>query len=100
MAGACVPFASESRELSAATSLQSEPSRDRLRVTGMETFTVRATARTNWIFVRLLTNQGLTGLGEASLGRQTALDERHYSLNLSAMSRHFVLNSFGSAVLP
>ncbi len=75
MAGACVPFASESRELSAATSLQPEPSRDSLRVTGMETFTVRATARTNWIFVRLLTNQGLTGLGEASLGRQTALDE-------------------------
>ena len=75
MAGACVPFASESRELSAATSLQSEPSRDSLRVTGMETFTVRATARTNWIFVRLLTNQGLTGLGEASLGRQTALDK-------------------------
>ena len=34
---------------------------------------MRATARTNWIFVRLSTNQGLTGLGEASLGRRTEL---------------------------
>ena len=41
----------------------------RLRITDMETFVVRATERTNWIFVRLLTNQGLTGLREASLGR-------------------------------
>ena len=39
----------------------------------METFVVRATERTNWIFVRLLTNQGLTGLGEAALGRRTDL---------------------------
>ena len=39
----------------------------------METVVVRATQRTNWIFVRLATNQGLSGLGEASLGRQTQL---------------------------
>lgn len=45
----------------------------RLRITDMETFVVRATERTNWIFVRLLTNQGLTGLGEASLGCRTGL---------------------------
>ena len=36
---------------------------------------VRVTHRTNWIFVRLGTNKGLTGLGEASLGRATELPE-------------------------
>ncbi len=46
-----------------------------LRITGMETFVVRATARTNWIIIRLTTNDGLTGLGEASLGRRTELAE-------------------------
>ena len=46
-----------------------------LRITGMELITVRATARTNWIFVRLATNDGMTGLGEASMGRLTALPE-------------------------
>ena len=43
--------------------LRSEP---RLRVTGMELLPVRATARTVWLFVRLRTDTGLTGLGEAS----------------------------------
>ena len=38
----------------------------RLRVTGMELLPVRATARTVWLFVRLRTDGGLTGLGEAS----------------------------------
>ena len=44
-----------------------------LRITGMELIVVRATARTNWIFVRLSTNDGMTGLGEASMGRLTDL---------------------------
>jgi len=38
----------------------------RLRVTGFELLPVRATARTVWLFVRLRTDAGLTGLGEAS----------------------------------
>ena len=46
-----------------------------LRITGMDVFVVKATPRTNWIFVRLETNRGLTGLGEASLGRRTDLPE-------------------------
>ena len=46
-----------------------------LRITAMETFVVRATARTSWIIVRLTTNDGRTGLGEASLGRRTELPE-------------------------
>jgi galactonate dehydratase len=46
-----------------------------LRISGMELIVVRATMRTTWLFVRLSTNQGLTGLGEASLGRRTELPE-------------------------
>lgn len=39
-----------------------------LKITGMRVFLVNATARTKWIFLRLTTNNGLTGLGEASDG--------------------------------
>src|SRR6185503_10822066 len=37
-----------------------------LRVTGFELIPVRATGRTVWLMVRLKTDRGLTGLGEAS----------------------------------
>jgi galactonate dehydratase len=38
----------------------------RLKLTGIELLPVRATARTVWLFVRLRTDAGLAGLGEAS----------------------------------
>jgi galactonate dehydratase len=38
----------------------------KLRVTEFELFPVRATSRTVWLFVRLRTDAGLTGVGEAS----------------------------------
>jgi galactonate dehydratase len=38
----------------------------RLRITGFELLPVRATERTVWLLVRLRTDAGLTGLGEAS----------------------------------
>lgn len=38
----------------------------RLRVTGLELLPVRATERTVWLLVRLRTDAGLTGVGEAS----------------------------------
>lgn len=38
----------------------------RLRVTGIDLLPVRATERTVWLIVRVGTNAGLTGLGEAS----------------------------------
>jgi galactonate dehydratase len=43
--------------------LQAQPS---LTVTGVELIPVRATERTVWLIVRLRTDAGLTGLGEAS----------------------------------
>ncbi len=48
---------------SAPSTVQGMP---RLRVTGFEVLPVRATARTVWLMVRLRTDAGLTGLGEAS----------------------------------
>lgn len=53
----------------------SSTAQSNLRITGMDVFVVKATPRTNWILVRLKTNGGLTGLGEASLGRRTDLPE-------------------------
>jgi galactonate dehydratase len=38
----------------------------KLRLTGVELRPVRATSRTVWLFVRLMTDAGLVGLGEAS----------------------------------
>jgi galactonate dehydratase len=38
----------------------------KIRMTGVELRPVRATARTVWLFVRLMTDAGLVGLGEAS----------------------------------
>ena len=46
-----------------------------LRTTKIEVIVVAVTFRTNWIFVRLGTNKGLTGLGEASLGAAKGLPE-------------------------
>lgn len=40
----------------------------KVKITGMQVFLVNATPRTKWIFLRLTTNTGLTGLGEASDG--------------------------------
>jgi len=39
-----------------------------LKITGLEFFPVKASNRTQWLFVRLKTNKGLTGLGETSDG--------------------------------
>ena len=53
-----------------------------LRITDMEVIGVRATTRTNWIFVRLTTNDGQTGLGEASVNRRLDLPELSGFFNL------------------
>ena len=42
--------------------------RPQLRITGLEVFVVKVNARGNWVFVRLRSDKGLTGLGEASHG--------------------------------
>jgi galactonate dehydratase len=46
--------------------VRAEAAVPRLRVTGFELRPIRATSRTVWLVVRLSTDAGLTGLGEAS----------------------------------
>ena len=43
-------------------------SRPQLTISGFELFHVKVSVRGNWLFVRLKTDKGLTGLGEASHG--------------------------------
>src|SRR5687767_6087024 len=47
-------------------SLRTSQALPRIRITGFELLPVRATERTVWLIVRLRTDKGLTGLGEAS----------------------------------
>ena len=72
---ACAAFSALPRGASAASALPFGQAERRLRITGMELLVVRVTGRTNWIFVRLATNDGITGLGEASMGRRTEFPE-------------------------
>ncbi|MBO0747468.1 MAG: mandelate racemase/muconate lactonizing enzyme family protein [Acidimicrobiaceae bacterium] len=39
-----------------------------LTITGLEVFVVKVNVRGNWVFARLTTDKGLTGIGEASQG--------------------------------
>jgi galactonate dehydratase len=63
----------------------------RLRVTGIELLPVRATERTVWLFTRLRTDTGLTGLGEASdafgFANTTAENARTMEAELRAFFR-------------
>src|SRR5258707_15678798 len=52
-----------------AVSLSAQIDARKIRVGGHETFVVHVNARGNWVLVRLATDSGLTGLGEASHGR-------------------------------
>ncbi|NND35000.1 MAG: mandelate racemase/muconate lactonizing enzyme family protein [Saprospiraceae bacterium] len=46
-----------------------------ISITGIEVFIVNVTHRTNWIIVQLTASNGVTGLGEGSLGRRAELEE-------------------------
>jgi len=64
MAGVLTASAlSSTRVIRAGPQLRAAP---KLRMMDIELFPVRASERTVWLFVRLLTDAGLTGLGEAS----------------------------------
>ena len=50
-------------------SLSAQSDAGKIRIGGIETFVVHVNARGNWILVRLATDSGIKGLGEASHGR-------------------------------
>jgi galactonate dehydratase len=61
----------------------------RLKVTGFELIPVRATPRTVWLIVRLRTDAGLTGLGEASDAFGFANTTTQDAARMQAMLRSF-----------
>jgi galactonate dehydratase len=61
----------------------------RLKVTGFELIPVRATSRTVWLVVRLRTDAGLTGLGEASDAFGFADTTRENAATMDAALRGF-----------
>jgi len=63
--------------------------RPNLRLTAIELIPVRATERTVWLFVRLSTDKGLTGLGEASDGFGFANTSKQDALRMEAELRKF-----------
>ena len=48
----------------------------KMKIESMEVFTVQVSQRGNWLFVRLKTDKGVTGLGEASHGILGTADDR------------------------
>ncbi len=52
----------------AAPLLKAAAGHPQLKITAMETFVVKVNQRGNWVFLRLKTDRGVTGLGEASHG--------------------------------
>jgi galactonate dehydratase len=82
--------------LSAPRSLLALP---RVRVTGFELLPVRATERTVWLFVRVRTDAGLTGLGEASDAFGFANTTRQDAARMEAELRRFVQLTEGESAL-
>lgn len=58
--------------LTGAVSAAAQRDAAKIRVAGLEVFTVRVNARGDWVLVRLGTSEGLTGIGEASHGSKDA----------------------------
>jgi galactonate dehydratase len=57
----------------------------KLKITGLQTFVVDA-FRCNWVFVKITTDQGLTGLGEGT----TEMNELTVEAAIRNMSRYLV----------
>ena len=63
-------------------------------VTDMEVIVVNVTQRTKWIFVLLTASNGVTGLGEASLGRRSELNELNTFFRLVEGQSPFDINQY------
>jgi len=73
IAAAALPFSMP------AVSLSAQSDARKIRIGAHETFVVHVNARGNWVLVRLATDSGITGLGEASHGRD-AITLRYIAL--------------------
>ena len=68
------------------TRIEAKPN---VRVTGFELLPIRATERTVWLLVRLSTDAGLTGLGEASDAFGFANTSKQDALRMESQLRGF-----------
>lgn len=73
---------------------QSTPADRNVQVSNMEVFTVSVTNRTNWIIVQLTGSNGITGIGEASLGRRQELSELNQFYGLVAGESAFNIQQY------
>src|SRR4051794_15137607 len=60
-----------------AASASAQRDASKISVSGIQIFAVHVNARGNWILVRVATNAGLTGIGEASHGSSDAATVRY-----------------------
>lgn len=70
-----------------------------VRITGVELLPVRATERTVWLIIRLTTDKGFAGLGEASDAFGFANTTKHDALRLESELRKFFSLVEGKPVL-
>ena len=70
-----------------------------VHVTGFELLPVRATERTVWLIVRLSTDRGLTGLGEASDAFGFANTTKQDALRMESELRKFFVLTQGKSPL-
>ena len=71
----CFPLLPAGLGLAATASAQRDAGK--ISIAGLEIFPVHVNARGNWILVRLGTNEGITGIGEASHGNSDEATVRH-----------------------
>ena len=79
--------------LVAASAVTASAQRDASKITvqSLETFVVHVNARGNWLLVRLSTNQGLTGIGEASHGTAFGNETGNDATTLKYIAEFFPL---------
>ena len=73
---------------------QNSPLDHEVIVTDLEVIVVNVTQRTKWIFVLLKASNGVTGLGEASLGRRSELNELNSFFRLVEGQSPFDINLY------
>ncbi len=73
---------------------QNSPLDHEVIVTDLEVIVVNVTQRTKWIFVLLTASNGVTGLGEASLGRRSELTELNSFFRLVEGQSPFDINLY------
>ena len=73
---------------------QNSPLDHEVIVTDLEVIVVNVTQRTKWIFVLLTASNGVTGLGEASLGRRSELNELNSFFRLVEGQSPFDINLY------